>query len=752
MSHNRSAPPARIKTTRRKGALGTAIAVPWGPWCPSVSRWVVALAALNGPVLALAQTAADQSTTTLSEVVVTAQRMNYNGANELSLDKLTQPLVDTPQSISSISAAQLADQGVSDLNDALRTVAGITLGAGETSWQGNNAYLRGFTTRDDIFLDGQRDFGYYYRDPFDDQNVEVLEGPSSILFGRGSTGGVINQVSKSPTLNHELVGTASVGSDNLQRATLDFDTPIEQLGTGAAFRLNLMGDRSDVADRDTTQNQRWGAAPSLALGLGTATRLDVSYFHQTANDTPDDGIPWFAGRPAPVRYANYYGFASDYLDTDVNILTARFEHDFNASMTLSSQARYSVDSRHFRMTEADVVKGTPATTPVQDITVTRTVFQGYGTASFAEDQTDLTTRIRTGAISHAIATGIEVGRENPQTTYITNVGAPSTSLAQPTVQPYSVAQSYTALDAQTVARSAGVYALDTLQWGKHLQLLAGGREDLFDAPYSSTQYSPAGTAIAHTAADQVNRIFSYRAALVYTAGPRGSVYATTGTSFDPSAEGIDSLISSGRALAQANLNLAPEKTRTYELGSKWELADNQLLLSGALFRLEEFNARVPNPDNPQFDILGGDERVDGAQAEASGHITRALTVDVSYTYLDSSVIRSTPGGPLLGAPLTNAPRTSSALWLQYQIDPPLQVAIGTLQATSQLGQDTPSSYEVAPGYVVLNAMAKYLLSSRAAVQLNLNNLTNKSYIEEVHPFHAVPGEGFVALLSVTLQY
>jgi catecholate siderophore receptor len=239
---------------------------------------------------------------------------------------------------------------------------------------------------------------------------------------------------------------------------------------------------------------------------------------------------------------------------------------------------------------------------------------------------------------------------------------------------------------------------------------------------------------------------------VYTAGPRGSVYATTGTSFDPSAEGIDSLISSGRALAQANVNLDPEKTLTYELGSKWELADSQLLLSGALFRLEKFNARVPNPDNPQFNILGGNQRVDGAQVEATGHITRALDVDASYTYLDSAVIHTTPGGALLGAPLTNAPRTSSALWLQYQIDPPLQVAIGTLQASSQLGQNTPSSYEVAPGYVVLNAMAKYLLSSRAAVQLNLNNLTNKSYIEEVHPFHAVPGEGFVALLSVTLQY
>lgn len=716
----------------------------------SASRLTVALA-LNAPVMALGQTAAtgDQSAGQLAPVVVTAQRMDYNGTNELSLDKLTQPLVDTPQSISSVQTTELSDQGDTDLNEALRTVPGITLGAGETSWQGNNAYLRGFTTRDDMFVDGQRDFGYYYRDPFDDEQVEVLEGPSSILFGRGSTGGVINQVSKSPTLTALLDGTAIVGSDDLQRATLDLDTPVTQLGSGAALRLDLMGHHSDVTDREVTHSDRWGAAPSLALGLGTPSRLEVSYFHQTADDVPDDGIPWFNGRPAPVHRSNFYGFASDYLDSDVNILTVRFEHDFGDSISLNSQARYSSDSREFRMTEADVPAGTAASTPIAAITVIRNVFQGYGTATFAEDQTDLTAHLQAGAVSHAIVTGIDAGREEPRTTYITNIGVPGTNLAAPTLQPYSVAESYTALEADTEAKTAGVYGLDTLQW-RDLQLMIGGREDLFDAPYKSTKYAPGGAIVAYTSADQVNRIFSYRAALVYTLGALGSVYAVTGTSFDPSAEGIDSLISSGRALSQANLNLDPEKTRTYELGSKWQLADKQLLLSGALFREEMFNARVPDPDNPEADILGGDERVDGVQVQAVGHITRAWDIDASYTYLNSAVIRSTPGGPLLGAPLTNAPRDASTLWLEYRINRPLEVGIGALQASSQLGQDTARSYEVAPGYVVWNAMAQYLLSPKLSVQINLDNVTNSYFIEEVHPFHAIPGEGFVGLLSFKL--
>ncbi|HEY6515530.1 MAG TPA: TonB-dependent siderophore receptor [Steroidobacteraceae bacterium] len=757
MSHVRKPPgtPAGIRSNRRatrhRRGSDTPIS---GPDRSSASRVVLALAALNVPALAFSQTAATEgpSADRLHQVVVSAKRMNDNGANNLALDKLTQPLLDTPQSISSMSSADLADQGVTDLGEALRTAPGITLGAGETSFQGDNPYLRGFPTKDDMYVDGERDFGYYYRDPFDDERVELLQGPSSILFGQGSTGGVINQVSKSPTLEPLLAGTAAVGTDDLQRATLDLDTPLP-VGAGAAFRMNLMGDHYGVADRDDVHGDRWGAAPSLALGLGTPTRFEVSYFHQTSHDIPDLGIPWFHGSPAQVRRSNFYGFTSDYLDTDVNIVTARIEHDLSDSMTLSSQLRYSSDNREFRETEASIPKGTPADTPVADITVARNAvpsLQGNGTSTLLDDQTDLITRISTGAVTHAIVTGFELTREKSSATFFNDVGVPSTGLAYPTMPPYSVAEVYPALSDSTDVKTAGVFALDTLQWG-NWQVMAAGREDLFDAPYSSAHYSAAGLVTSQTSNDQVNRIFSYRGAVVYKPAPNGSIYALTGTSFDPSAEGVISLISSGRGLAQANLNTDPEKTHTYELGSKWQLADDRLLMTGALFRTEKFNARVPNPDDAAFNIVGGDERVDGAQVEAKGYITPALDIDASYTYLASEVMRTTTGGPLLGAPLTNTPRNASSLQLEYQIAQPLQIGFGALQASSQLGQDTAASYEVAPGYVIWNAMAKYTFSPKIVVQLDLDNLTDRNYIEEVHPFHVVPGEGFVAMLSIRVR-
>ena len=241
---------------------------------------------------------AEAQTLHLDEVIVTAPRFT---TDQSSLSKFTQPLLDTPQSISVIGEDLLRERGTSNLNDALRNMPGISLGAGEFSWQGNNPTIRGFLARNDMFLDGIRDFGSYYRDAFDYEQLEVLSGPSSVYFGRGSTGGVINQVSKSPFLSERMTAMVGAGTDNTRRATIDYNLPLAELGPGAAVRVNSMAHYANVADRDVGKQRRWGLAPSLALGLGTPTRLTLSYLHESANDIPDYGVPWYFGSPAPVK-------------------------------------------------------------------------------------------------------------------------------------------------------------------------------------------------------------------------------------------------------------------------------------------------------------------------------------------------------------------------------------------------------------------------------------------------------------------
>jgi catecholate siderophore receptor len=241
--------------------------------------------------------------------------------------KFTEPLRDTPQSIDVVTSEVLADQGATTLRDAVRNVAGISLAAGEGGAQGDNLTIRGFTARNDIFIDGMRDFGSYYRDPFNQEQVQVLKGPSSVAFGRGTTGGVLNQATKVPVLESFVKGTANLGTDLTERATLDVNEPLPELGAGAAFRLNVMATRANVAGRDVAENRRYGIAPSLSLGLGAATRATFTLLHQAENDVPDYGIPWLLDAPAPVPRSNYYGFANtNFLDTRADGVRQRERH------------------------------------------------------------------------------------------------------------------------------------------------------------------------------------------------------------------------------------------------------------------------------------------------------------------------------------------------------------------------------------------------------------------------------------------
>src|SRR3954468_879700 len=214
--------------------------------------------------------------------------------------KFTEALRDTPQSIDVVPGEIIADQGATTLRDAVRNVAGISLAAGEGGAQGDNLTIRGFTARNDIFIDGMRDFGSYYRDPFNQQEVQVLKGPSSVAFGRGTTGGVLNQATKTPERRSFVNGSATFGTDDTKRVTLDVNAPVSALGDAAAFRMNVMATDAGVAGRDVANNRRYGIAPSLAVGLGSPTRATFTFFHQAEHDIPDYGIPWRFNEAAPV--------------------------------------------------------------------------------------------------------------------------------------------------------------------------------------------------------------------------------------------------------------------------------------------------------------------------------------------------------------------------------------------------------------------------------------------------------------------
>ena len=667
-----------------------------------------------------------------------------------TLNRLTQPLVNTPQTIDVLPQELLEGRGVTNLNDALRSVPGISLGAGEFSFQGNAPSIRGFVARGDMFLDGIRDFGNYYRDAFNMQQIEVLEGPSSILFGRGSTGGVINQASKLPMEEASLDAAMVFGSDMTRRATVDWNEPIEGLGEGAAFRITAMGHAANVAGRDVAKVRRFGFAPSVSTGIGTPTRLTAAYFHQSANDVPDYGLPWFGSMPAPVPRENFYGFTSDFLDTSADIGTVKVEHDPGRGIILRDQLRYGYYTRDFRISEPIITA--PLSTPLEDINVTRNIWSGSSVETVIWNQADATFHFNTGIFGHALVAGIEGGVETSKPLFQNSSGVPTVPLLEPNPDaPFVVGSTFPRFKADTSGTSFAAYLIDTITLGERWELSAAFRWDYFEADYNAIRYSTT-TPGAITSTEhflRVDRMPSYRGALVYKPRPNGSVYVSYGTSFNPSAESLN-LITNARAFNTSNAFLAPEENQALELGTKWNLRDNQLTLTSAVFRLEKTNARVPDPNNPGFSILEGVQRVDGLDFQLTGRLTDNFVANIGYTFLDSHIIDTTEGGAPEGSPLINTPKHSFTVFAEYRFGPSFEIGGGANYKSSRLAQNIPPIKKV-PDYWTFDLMAKYFFSERWSVQLNANNIFDKYYYEQLHPFHVVPGVGRTFLVTLNFQ-
>src|SRR5271168_5413373 len=317
---------------------------------------------------------------------------------------------DVPQSIDTVDAKELAEQHLTLLQDALRNVPGVTLNAGEGGGHGDSINLRGLSIPDSFFLDGERDIGQYQRDTFNSEAIAVLLGPASALFGRGSTSGVINSVSKQPRLAPLAELSVSAGQADLWRGTGDFNLP---LGDTTAARLALMDQRNGVMERDQVFYRRYGIAPTLGIGIDTPTRLALSYFKEVENNIPDYGIPFIDGAPAHVDRSNYYGLINyDSTRTNTNIGTIRFEHDFSDDITVSDSLRYANYNFLYLVAGSflgnDFVDAPRPGTPYSDIAVSRDQPSSGGTTSLLINRTDATVKFDAGGLRNTLTAGLEL--------------------------------------------------------------------------------------------------------------------------------------------------------------------------------------------------------------------------------------------------------------------------------------------------------------------------------------------------------
>jgi catecholate siderophore receptor len=707
-------------------------------------------------------------TATMAPVTVTGTRPSDDFAPPApSLNRLgASDVRDVPQSVVIINKALMQSQGATSLTSAVRSVPGITIGAAEGGQIGNNINLNGFSARTDLFLDGLRDRGQYYRDTFDLEQVEVLMGPSSMLFGRGSTGGVINQVLKKPSLKAAQEITGSVTTNGLVRGTIDVNTPT---GEHEAFRGNAMIQKGSVSTRSQTDVFDFGFAPSYKFGIGTPTEITLYALVQRNNDQADYGLPPVNGWPANVNRNNAYGFSDD--RTLQNILTvgATIDHKFSNDLALRNQTQFNYVNTNARETAPQSVGTLSATgafvaAPAGGFTAAspENLYvrqQSHDRNIFdisVYNQTELNAKFDTGPIKHNLLAGLELGYESYynqnyyrpgncngvalQSPFATTGYVGCTSLLFPTGGADPGGPSIPGNLATAQARSFAGYVNDTVTVIPEVKLVGGVRYDVYWAQIGNTINSlntTGNTTLAY--AEQTTTFASVRGGVIWQPNDAQAYYVSYSTSFNPSLEQLVTTTGTSQPLP-------PEQNESIEAGAKFDLLKGNLSLSGALFQITKQNARSQNADNT-FSATGT-IRVRGVRTGIAGRLTPEWQVFGGYTYLDAVITNGIAAGTTGNQPI-NTPRDSANLWTTYTIADKYELGGGATYIGQRYANNTDST--VVPGFVRFDATAAYR-QPKYDIRVNVFNLLNATYYDQVIASdggRVVPGSGLTAMLTLT---
>jgi catecholate siderophore receptor len=737
--------------------------------------------AANAGTADAADAVTPQSATRLKGVDVQASTLG-----ESASPKFTAPLLDTPQTIDIIGSELMQKQGVSTLSDALRNSPGVgTFYVGEngSTSTGDAIYMRGFDTSGSIFVDGVRDLGSVSRDVFNIEQIEVTKGPAGTDNGRTAPTGAVNLITKQPGMENLMVASVSYGSGNRKRVTADWNQPLG--ATGTAFRLNVMGQDSGVAGRDAVENNRWGVAPALAFGLNTATRVYLDYLHVKQDNVPDGGVPTIGlpgySTPDPTRpqigtapmvdASNFYGTDADHDDVEVDMFTARIEHDFGDNATLRNTTRWGRTSQDYLLTS---FMGSTANllTPDLDDPSTWTIARSnptfkHQTNRILTNQTNITARFETGSVSHSLSTGLELTREKLATTgfgVLDGSDWPAADLYHPDRHVSGPAWGRTGANSEGRTDTAAAYVFDTLTFDEHWQATAGVRFDHYKTDFNDAVACggrrgpdcgdlPEGSIVPGVDASTSGNLPNWKLGIVYKPTAIGSVYANFAVSQEP--PGGNSLELSSRENNANNPVFDPQKARTTELGTKWSVAGERLLLTAAIYRTVVDNEIVQDPVD-QLYYQTGRKRVQGIELGAVGRITGNWAVSAGFTTMDAEVIEGSNVSQDGSSDLAYTPESAFTAWTTYHL--PFNLTIGGgARYSGEMKRGTDGAVgtpEFTESYWVFDAMASYPVNRHFDLQLNVYNLFDKDYVAAINKsgYRYTPGVPRSAMLTANIRF
>ncbi|WP_158585657.1 TonB-dependent receptor [Pseudooceanicola sediminis] len=709
-------------------------------------------AAVSGP--AFAQTVDLDPITVQSDVEGEAAN-NYTVTNSAS-GKATAPLIDTPQSVTVITRKEMEERGATSLYDVLRTTPGITMRAGEGGTPaGDIPQIRGFDASDDILVDGLRNSSRTSYESFNLETVEITRGSDGSAAGAGAAGGTINLNSKVPQPGTFDDVSLTYGTGNYKRATLDSNRQIGDLGV----RLNLMyQDADDLGGKEGKTSKRYGIAPSLSYQIDEDTKVTAGLYYYKNEDMPDYGVrmsndnvpdayrvgsgtaedPW---QPIDVPTDTFYGTPGrDFSDNETQSAYVRLDHDFASGLSFAATLRATHDETRYLVTQPG-------------ISSTDEISRGAKSGNRENDTLAFNAQIKGESdilgLNHSFAFGLDVSKSDA-----TRFGGYSYS---PT--PGNVAYvnpdlgnwtgTITAGDANQwhTTRSTTLYAFDTVDLSPQFEASFGLSLNRYDVT-SDTE-----TTSDTTKSDLVNGSLG----LVYKPTEQGRIYASINSASTPGGQGAGT----GGESADDSLNdLDPEQTITYEVGTKWLMFNDQLMLSASLFRTEKDNARVTTELGEEENI--GKTRAQGVELGFAGQITDQWGISGGYVYQDVKLVDggySTPRGggtpypnPGNGKQLTKIPKNTFSLWTTYEVNDALTFGAGASYVDERVASySTDGSVAgLIPSSWQADLMVSYKFNQDTSLQLNVNNVFDEHVYGDSHVTQHVytePGRNFAITLK-----
>ena len=699
-----------------------------------------------------AQPALAQSEEKTLKTVTVKDTQDPNLSKESLLVKQTgiakgnQQLKDIPQTVTVMTEKLMADRNYDDFREVLKSTAGVTFQAGETGEE--DVRMRGFSLGQagDIYVDGLRDAPLTERDTFNTDRVEVLKGSASMLFGKGSTGGVVNQVNKQPFLMDQNETNVTIGSGQMRRITGDFN---KQTGESSAFRLNVM---THEADNWGAKADKKGVAGAYRTGIGERDEYSVGLYHLETDGRPLYNHPWMidsgtstassnpSGVIVPVLNAkNYYGYSSDYLKTQTSYLTLGHTHRFNPDSALKTTVRYGHYERDLLASAVRFTNATSLSSLNGNTSLSRSFKARRGESDVLQVQSDYNNNFEWMGRKHELIAGVDYTQDKALRNNSAATGLPSagpTTVGTPN-DGVSITDNRQVTMNRFDAENLGLYTQDTISITQQFKVLGGLRLDHFNAKYRDT---------SNNSFQMSENLWSPRIGAIWQPTDSATYYTSYGTSYNTSGDTYQFALGSyapGSSNAKT-ANTPPEKSRNMEVGSKFEIFEKKGLLGIALFHSEKYNERNTDADSAAAQqLLSGKRHATGMEFNFAGRLTPAWEMFYNHTWIpeatidESNIVAAGTGAQGKGDRSALTPKHSASLWTTFRINPLWRLGSGL----NYRGEQNPDGArtKTAAAFTTVDAMAEYTLNDANVLKFNISNLTNKLYADSLYRGFYAPG-------------